>query len=90
MPYPLWALRVRLAETPFALTFGTAGDLGISPDELLADDHGPCRARAKAFRTGGPQAFIAPSAALPGSTNLVVLGPRVLAPWTPLPLDELD
>jgi len=33
---------------------------------------------------------MAPSAALPGTTNLVVLEPRVLASWNQVPLDELD
>jgi hypothetical protein len=30
-----------------------------------------------------------PSAALPGTWNLVVFGQRVLAPYTPEPLDRL-
>ena len=34
--------------------------------------------------------FLAPSAALPGTTNLVVLEPRVLTSWSAEPVDELD
>jgi hypothetical protein len=90
MRYPLWALRVTLEEEPFALTFDSAGGFGLDAADLVADDHGPCRALARAFRAGGPHAFTAPSAALPGTTNLVVLEPRVLASWTAVPLDELD
>jgi hypothetical protein len=90
MRYPLWALRVQLDEEPFRLTFDDAEDLGLRPGDLVADDHTRCRALAQRFRAGGPQAFVAPSAALPGTTNLVVLAPRILAPWTQVPLDELD
>lgn len=90
MRYPLWALRAQLAEPPFALTFDQAGRLGLDADDLVSDDHEPCRALTRRFRETGPSAFIAPSAALPGTSNLVVLEPRVLAPWTPVPLDELD
>jgi hypothetical protein len=90
MRYPLWALRVQLAQEPFELSFENAGDFGLEPDDLVADDHGPCRALARAFRAGGPTAFLAPSAALPGTTNLVVLEPRVITSWNLIPLDELD
>lgn len=90
MRYPLWAIRAQLAEDPFELTFGNAQDLGLGPEDLVADDHGPCRALANAFRAGGPSAFTAPSAALPGTTNLVILEPRVLAPWHQVPLDDID
>lgn len=90
MRYPLWALRVQLAEAPLELTFDNAEDFGLGPEDLVADDHRPCRALATAFRAGGPSAFTAPSAALPGTTNLVVLEPRVIAPWNQVPLDDID
>jgi hypothetical protein len=88
--YPLWALRAQLAEQPFKLTFDNAGQFGLDAQDLVSDDHEPCRALARAFREGGPSAFVTPSAALPGTTSLVVLEPRVLGPWTPVPLDALD
>jgi hypothetical protein len=90
MRYPLWALRVELREEPFALTFDNAADFGLEPADLVADEHGPCRALAQTFREGGPTAFTAPSAALPGTRNLVVLEPHVLGPWNVVPLDEID
>jgi hypothetical protein len=89
MRYPLWAVRVAL-EAPFELTFDNAVEFGLAPDDLVADDHGPCRALAQAFRDAGPAAFLTPSAALPGTTNLVVLKPRVLAPWNQIPIDDID
>jgi hypothetical protein len=90
MRYPLWAIRVQLEEAPVEVTFENAGDFGLTAEDLVADDHGPCRALAHAFRERGPTAFLAPSAALPGTTNLVVLEPRVLASWNQIPLDEVD
>lgn len=90
MRYPLWAIRVCLAEPPLELGFADAPEHGLEPEDLVADDHGPCRALAGRLRASGPRAFLAPSAALPGTTNLVVLEPRVLAAWTAEPVDELD
>ena len=90
MRYPLWAVRVQLDDKPFELTFDNVEEFGLSPEDLVADDHGPCRALAQAFRRGGPLAFTAPSAALPGTQNLIVLEPRVFAPWSQRPLDEID
>lgn len=90
MRYPLWGLRVQFEEPPFELTFDNAGEFGLNAADLVADEHSPCRALAQAFREGGPKAFIAPSAALPGTKNLVVLEPRVLVPWNQVPIDELD
>jgi len=90
MRYPLWAIRAELDEEPFELTYDNAGQYGLEPDDLVADDQGPCRALAEAFRSGGPRAFTAPSAALPGTTNLIVLEPRVLISWNQSPIDDVD
>jgi hypothetical protein len=90
MRYPLWALRLRLADAPLALTFDNAADFGLEPEDLVADDQGPCRALAARFRAGGPSAILAPSAALPGTTNLIVLEPRVLTFWSVEPIDDQD
>jgi RES domain len=90
MRYPLWAMRLQLEDEPFELTFDNAAEFGLSAADLVADDHRPCRALAEAFRQDGPKTFLAPSAALPGTTNLVVLEPRVLAPWNQIPLDDID
>ena len=90
MRYPLWAIRVQIESEPFALTFDNAGDVGLRPDDLVADDHAPCRALAQAFRSGGPSAFTAPSAALPGTTNLIVLEARVLVSYNQVPIEAID
>jgi hypothetical protein len=91
MRYPLWAIRVTLSEAPAALTFASAGAHGLDARDLVADDHAPCRGFADGLRaTGSPGAFLAPSAALPGTTNLVILAPRVLTSWEAVPIDDLD
>ena len=90
MRYPLWAIRLRLDAEPFALTFDSAPAMGLAPRDLVADDQRACRRLADRLRVTGPSTFTAPSAALPGTRNLVVLEPHVLAPWEVVPLDELD
>jgi hypothetical protein len=90
MRYPLWAIRVQVDAEPVELSFDNATDFGLSPGDLVSDDHGPCRILAEGFRAGGPKAFTAPSAALPGTTNLIVLEPHVLAAWNQVALDEID
>jgi hypothetical protein len=90
MRYPPWAIRVRFEDEPFHLTFDNAADIGISPGDLVADDHRPCRALAESFREAGPRVFTAPSAALPGTQNLIVLEPHVLVSFNQMPLDEID
>jgi hypothetical protein len=90
MRYPLWALRLQFDEPPLELTFDTAAEFGLNAEDLVADEHGPCRALAQAFRDGGPKAFIAPSAALAGTKNLIVLEPHVLVPFNQVPIDEID
>lgn len=90
MRYPLWSIRVALADAPLALTFDSAQNYGLEPADLVADDQVACRALADAFRAGGPASFIAPSAALPGTRNLIVLEPRVVVGYLIEPLDEID
>jgi hypothetical protein len=90
MRYPLWAIRVQLQDEPFALTFDNTADVGLDPGDLVADDHDRCRAVAERFRRDGPHAFSAPSAALPGTVNLIVLEPRVLVSFNQVPFDEID
>ncbi|HEY1715568.1 MAG TPA: RES family NAD+ phosphorylase [Solirubrobacteraceae bacterium] len=90
MRYPLWAIRAQLADEPFHLTFDNADDVGLDPGELVGDDFGPCQALAATLRSTGTRAFTAPSAALPGTTNLIVLEPRVLISFNQVPFDEID
>ena len=60
---------------------------GRTADELVGDDYGATQALADAVRAGGASAMIVPSAALPGTHNLIVFGVRA-AP--PIPLGTAD
>jgi hypothetical protein len=90
MRYPLWAIRVMLDDEPLELTFDTAPDYGLEPGDLVADLQGPCQGLADQFRGGGVDAFIAPSAALPGTRNLVILRERVMIGFEQVPLEDVD
>lgn len=89
---PLWAVKILLEEDPFDVTFDTASDVGITAEDLVSDDHSACRALAQRFRqdAGGPRAFVAPSAALPGTRNLVLLDPFVALSYELSPVAPED
>lgn len=87
---PTWAMRVSLEpDEVVELSFDDPGPL--SAEELVDDDYSACQAFAAALRNDptGPQAIIAPSAALPGTDNLILLGPRVLSPYLLDPIDPV-
>jgi RES domain len=83
-----WALEVQLDDLP-EITFETAGRYGITAEELIADDHGPCQQLANRLRGRAPGAIV-PSAALPGTRNAVLFGARVAAPYLTRPVSTLD
>lgn len=77
---PVWAVRVVLPEEPLIAGFAAA-DAGLLPHQiaaeaLVADDPAECRRLARAHRADptAAQALRVPSAALPGTENLVILG----------------
>lgn len=74
----LWALRVE-GEEPLELTYENARDWDLEPGDLVGDDQGPCQDLAQRLRNdpGLPGALTVPSAALPGTRNLVILDERV-------------
>jgi hypothetical protein len=59
-------------------------------DELVGDDYTTTQALGDAVRAGGAPAMVVPSAALPGTHNLIVFGVRLLHPflWEPLMPEE--
>ncbi len=62
---------------PTEITFDNADTYGLSADDLVADNQTACRDLARQFRNDpdGPRALVVPSAALPGTQNLVLLDP---------------
>jgi hypothetical protein len=84
----LWAARIHV--TPTVITFDNAEDFGVQPGDLVADDHTACRALADRLRSLGTAAIQVPSAALPGTTNLVLLDDRILIDYDSAPVDPID
>lgn len=78
----VWAVRVITDVEPLRIDFEAADRGGlphpIAPEELVGDDLGPCRELARDHRLdpGKPKLLRVPSAALPGTDNLVLLGAR--------------
>jgi hypothetical protein len=68
------------------ITFDTAAEWSITADELVGDDHTACQNLGDRVRTTH-QALIAPSAALPGTQNLIAFGPRAISPYAVAPPD---
>ena len=81
-----WALRVDV-EGFVEIGFPEARDFGIDPDALVADDYGACQELADRQRATGVRGMIVPSAALPGTRNLVLFGERVAAGYLDTPID---
>lgn len=81
----LWAVIVD-ARDIVHISFDDCAGLGISPDELVGDDHGPTQDLAERLRRDGTFGIRVPSAALPGTDNLVLFGPRILHPYLQVPI----
>ncbi len=84
-----WALRLTHDDLP-EITFDSAGDHGLKARDLVADDPARCRRLATALRRTGTPGIVVPSAALPGTRNVVLFGPRVGSPYLLEPLGEVD
>ncbi|WP_067967872.1 RES family NAD+ phosphorylase [Mycolicibacter icosiumassiliensis] len=76
----LWAAVVDVPGV-VAIDFANCTDHGITPDELVGEDYAPTQHLADTVRQSGAPAMIVPSAALPGTHNLIVFGPRLAHPY---------
>jgi len=83
-----WALEAPLDALP-EITFDSAEQFGIAAEDLVSDDQHACRELAGVLREQLPGAIV-PSAALPGTRNVVLFGPRVAAPYLIRPVSALD
>lgn len=74
------------------VTFDNAADYDLEPHQLVSDDYGACQDLGDRCLTEPrmPRAIRVPSAALPGTQNLVLFGPRVAIPFLLEPLDHDD
>lgn len=88
----IWALRIELTDAQ-RIDFSRAADFGLaSPEDLIADNHGACRGLAERLRAEprAPRTLIVPSAALPGTDNVVIFGERVQIPYSWQPISAID
>jgi hypothetical protein len=84
-----WALRVDLDGLP-RIGFDEAGTYGLRPGDLVSDDLRACHRLADRLRADGVPGAIVPSAALPGTDNVVLFGERAAAPYLVEPLSAVD
>jgi hypothetical protein len=71
--------------------FDECATYGCTPDELVGDDYAPTQSLADEVQASGANAMVVPSAALPGTHNLILFGVRILHPfrWQPLAPEEI-
>ena len=79
-----WVAEIELPDGTVEVNFNNAEDHGIAPDALVDDDHRRCQAWA---RNLAAPAIVVPSAALPGTRNLVLFGERIRAHYGVSPTD---
>jgi RES domain-containing protein len=84
----VWVGRFNHLE-PFRISDENAGDFGLTADSLIGDDWEPCQRAARRLIDQGYTEIIVPSAALPGTDNLVLFGQRLAIPWLDAP-DAVD
>ena len=79
----LWVTRLRVPDDALDLGFDNARTVGVEPEDLVGPDYAPCQAFADRWRADetNPQVILVPSAALPGTKNVVIFGPRVRIPY---------
>jgi RES domain-containing protein len=77
----VWQLQIDDGAVVDYSTFELAELAGFDAGALVEDDHERCQAEAQWLISQGARGVLSPSAALPGSTNLTLFGPRVCVPW---------
>jgi hypothetical protein len=83
---PMWVADIHVGKIADYGDFDKAQAAGFSPEALIDDDHTFCQEEGQRLRGLGCNGVIAPSAALPGSTNLTLFGPRVASSWGSPPI----
>jgi hypothetical protein len=86
----VWALRLLLPDDFRTVTFDSARKIGLDPTELVSDDYAECQRFADRARGERWPGFVFPSAALPGTDNVVLFGECVAIPYNIAPLDPWE
>jgi RES domain-containing protein len=86
-----WSIRV-IASEIVEIDFEHAADYGLDPYDLISDDWTACQEFADRLRqdAAAPEVVKVPSAALPGTSNVVIFGEREDIPYLWTPIDEGD
>jgi hypothetical protein len=84
-----WALRLE-QDAPLEITFDNGHDFGLDASDLVDDNLARCQALAAELRDAHVPGIITPSAALPGTQNVVLFGPHVGSPYLLEPLGAID
>ncbi len=84
-----WALRLEGDEL-VEINFENAYSFGILAAELVDDDTTPCQSLASRLRTDRVPGVVVPSAALPGTRNVVLFGAHVGMSYELEPLSPID
>ncbi len=87
----VWAARIQVPSVR-NIGFDNATEFELEPEHLVSDDYGPCQDFGERCLRERPMPKViqVPSAALPGTRNLVIFGPRVAIPYLWNPLDPED
>lgn len=80
-----WVAEIDLSSDCLHLTFDNSAEQGLEPEALVDDDWTECQAWAGS--RAGLSVLITPSAALPGTENLVMFGSKVRSRWGITPVD---
>jgi hypothetical protein len=81
----LWA--VQLPEDGLVeIDFDTCSGFGATPEDLVGEDYERCQELAESQRRAGAAGMVVPSAALPGTSSVVLFGARVLHPYLAEPV----
>jgi RES domain-containing protein len=77
----IWQVQIEEALIVDYSSFALAEQAGLDPAALVDDDLERCQAEASWLSDEGARGILSPSAALPGSINLTLFGPRVGVGW---------
>lgn len=78
---PIWALRLSQQAIVDYSTFDHSEAAGFAPDALIDDEYVRCQEEGLRLRRLGYCGVAAPSAALPGVTNITIFGRRMASTW---------
>jgi RES domain-containing protein len=77
----MWAAQIDQGRIVDYSSFELAERAGFGPPALIDEDYGRCQREGARLRSLNYAGIVAPSAALPGATNLTLFGPKMASTW---------